>query len=58
MKKYELSMKQLQAFEDYLYEEEKSDLTVEKYRRDCLHFLRFVEGKPIDKRLVLCYKQT
>ena len=40
----------------FLYENEKSELTIEKYLRDVKKFLQFTEGKDLNKQLVLEYK--
>ena len=50
--------KQLELLETALREDEKSEATLEKYRRDVLAFLRFAEDRPeITKELVMAYKQ-
>ena len=46
-----------QRFKLYLYEEEKSDNTVEKYMRDIRFFREWLCGKGIDKSVVLVYKK-
>ncbi len=43
-------------FEQYLWEEEKSPATVEKYLRDARYFLGFVGEQGIDKGVTLKYK--
>lgn len=43
-------------FESELRNDEKSELTVEKYLRDVRRFIAFSSGKLIDKSLVLAYK--
>ena len=50
-------MDQLKEFGDFLREEEKSGLTVEKYLRDAGAFLAFCGGRELSKRLVIAYKQ-
>lgn len=40
-------------FKVYLYEEEKSDNTIEKYMRDIRFFREWVGNKGIDKSIVL-----
>lgn len=47
----------LERFLAFLKQSEKSRLTLEKYRRDNLVFLRFCAGRPLDKMLVLEYKR-
>lgn len=44
------------AFTAYLRSQEKSALTIEKYVRDTRAFLRFADGRPLAKELVLDYK--
>ena len=44
-------------FKVYLYEEEKSDNTIEKYMRDIRFFREWVGNKGIDKSIVLEYKK-
>lgn len=46
-------------FEEYrtfLYEDEKSELTIEKYIRDVKKFAEFSDGKTLDKQLILEFK--
>lgn len=47
----------IKNFENYLYEEEKSDNTVEKYMRDIRFFAEWLEGRKFDKSVVLEYKR-
>lgn len=47
----------LEKFRIYLYEEEKSDVTIEKYMRDMRCFRRFLNGRPVEKSVVLEYKK-
>ncbi len=44
-------------FKVYLYEEEKSDNTIEKYIRDIRFFREWLNGKDVDKSAVLEYKK-
>ena len=44
-------------FKLHLYEEEKSDNTIEKYMRDIRFFLEWLGGKTVDKSVVLQYKK-
>lgn len=44
-------------FELYMYEEEMSDNTIEKYMRDIRFFREWLGSKGIDKSIVLEYKQ-
>ena len=49
-------MKRLDGFKEYLRNEEKSSLTVEKYTRDVLKFLRWLDGRPVTKGETLAFK--
>ena len=44
-------------FEMYLYEEERSDNTIEKYMRDIRFFREWLQGRNIDKSVVIEYKK-
>lgn len=47
----------LNRFKEYLFICEKSAKTIEKYIRDCLKFVGFVDGTPVTKETVIAYKQ-
>lgn len=47
----------VRRFEQYLYEEEKSDKTIEKYMRDIRVFTEWLGGCELDKSVVLEYKR-
>ena len=47
----------VKRFEQYLYEEERSDNTIEKYMRDIRFFREWLGGKSVDKSVVLAYKK-
>ncbi|MBQ6849474.1 MAG: tyrosine-type recombinase/integrase [Oscillospiraceae bacterium] len=47
----------LNRFKEYLFICEKSVKTIEKYIRDCLKFVGFVDGTPLTKETVIAYKQ-
>lgn len=47
----------IKNFENYLYEEEKSDNTIEKYMRDIRFFCEWLGDKELDKSVVLTYKK-
>ena len=47
----------IKKFELYLYEEEKSGNTIEKYMRDIRFFRVWLQGRSIDKTLVIEYKK-
>ena len=44
-------------FENYLYEEERSGNTIEKYMRDIRFFREWLQGRSIDKTHVIKYKK-
>ena len=45
-------------FKLYLYEEEKSDNTIEKYMRDVRRFEMWINGRTVEKSVVLEYKKA
>ena len=47
----------VEEFKVYLYEEEKSDNTIEKYIRDVRFFYKWLGGRDVDKSVVLTYKK-
>lgn len=47
----------LNDFRLFLYEEEKSDNTIEKYMRDVSFFSEWLGGRELDKSVVLTYKK-
>lgn len=47
----------VEGFTLYLYEEEKSPNTIEKYMRDVRFFCKWLGGKSVDKSVVLAYKK-
>lgn len=47
----------IESFENYLYEEEKSNNTIEKYMRDIRFFRKWLGGRGVDKSAVLAYKK-
>lgn len=52
-----LTPQQLDAYCNYLRQEEKSEATIEKYRRDVQAFLIFSEKREVTKELVIQYKK-
>ncbi len=54
--KKKLTDRQIKAFEKYLYEEERSKATIEKYLRDVRFFCEFMQNKPLEKASILEYK--
>ena len=55
-RKHHIRKRALEEFERYLWEDEKSPVTIEKYIRDAGVFLAFCEGQPVTKDLVMAYK--
>ena len=51
-----LTQNKIKEFEIYLYEEEKSENTIEKYIRDVRFFMEWAKDRKIDKSIVLEYK--
>ncbi len=47
----------IRRFQKYLFEEEKSDATIEKYVRDVSAFAAYSGGAAVTKELVIAYKQ-
>ena len=47
----------VKKFEEYLYEEERSDNTVEKYMHDVRFFRKWLHGRNVDKAAVIEYKK-
>ncbi len=52
-----ITNKTVEDFKLFLYEEEKSDNTIEKYMRDVCCFMKWTCGKGLDKADVLAYKK-
>lgn len=51
-----ITKNQIMEYKTYLIENEKSELTIEKYLRDLSHFISFAGERHIDKSLILDYK--
>lgn len=47
----------IKEYENYLYEEEKSQNTIEKYIRDIKKFVLFIKDEKLDKKVVLRFKE-
>ena len=45
----------IQAFCTYLYQEEKSEATIEKYRRDVKKFADYLNGEAVVKERLIAY---
>ena len=52
----EITKRTIDAYKNYLIEEEKCSVTIEKYIRDITAFVNWAEGNEITKALVLEYK--
>lgn len=52
-----MTAKQMQAFRQYLCEDEKSRMTIEKYMRDIRTFAKYAGEREICKNTVLAYKE-
>ena len=48
----------IDMYKDHLVEEEKSNATIDKYTRDITAFLVWANGRDVDKRLILEYKEV
>lgn len=57
MKQHCLTEKELHRFLKYLNEEERSQITIEKYTRDIHTFMKYVDGQRFNKLTVIAYKQ-
>ena len=56
MKNKKLTQQHTAAFQRFLLEDEKSQATIEKYMRDLRCFAAYVDGRVIDKAIILAYK--
>ena len=52
-----ITNKTIKNFKLYLYEEERSDNTIEKYMRDIQFFCKWLQGRNVDKSVVIEYKK-
>ena len=52
-----ISARLIDDFKQYLYEEEKSTATIEKYLRDVRKFASYAKDAPVDKKATLSYKE-
>lgn len=57
MNKRIITDKIVKRFQMYLYEEERSGNTIEKYMRDIQFFCKWLQGRNIDKSVVIEYKK-
>lgn len=51
-----ITLSQLQSFESYLHNDEKSQATISKYMHDINCFAKFAGDTPVSKELTLAYK--
>ena len=58
MDKKILNGQQIEKFQEYLREEEKSQVTIKKYLRDVRFFMVYAGEKEITKELVISYKES
>ncbi len=58
MQKRVLTKQLLEAFYENLKQDEKSNNTIEKYKRDTMRFFAFIGDREVTKELVLSYKQN
>ena len=58
MDKKILNRQQIEKFQEYLREEEKSQVTIKKYLRDVRFFMVYAGEKEITKELVISYKES
>ena len=52
-----ITNKSVSNFKNYLLEEEKATNTIQKYLRDILFFCRWLNGRTVDKSMVIQYKK-
>lgn len=52
-----LTGKELNGFYEYLFDDEKSPATIEKYMRDVKKFILFIGKRTITKKMVIEYKE-
>ena len=57
MKQYLLTPQRIEHYQQYLYEEERSDATIEKYLRYINRFEQWLENRKVTKELVLEWKR-
>lgn len=52
-----ITQKELEKFREYLYEEEKSSATIQKYMRDVEKLFKYAKGQRLEKKTVIEYKE-
>ena len=58
MKNRTITRESIKQFKDFLKEDEKSEATICKYLRDLECFAEYMQEKPIDKSIILAYKNS
>ncbi len=58
MREHTIPQTHVTAFKAYLFREEKSAATVEKYLRDVRAFVLYVQGREVTKELSVAYKRS
>lgn len=53
-----IAEQQIAEYISFLRENEKSENTIEKYRRDVTRFVQYCRGRPLDKNLTVEYKAS
>ena len=53
-----ITINMINRYKEYLMNEEKSNVTIEKYARDIRTFYTWMEGRELTKSLVLAYKEA
>lgn len=57
MKKLRIGMQVIKEFKQYLVLEEKSKATIDKYMRDIVKFLNYMNNDPLTKERIINYKE-
>ena len=52
-----IDKRQISAFEEFLWKEERARATVEKYLREVLQFAAWLQDEPINKEAVVRWKE-
>ena len=52
-----IDKRQISAFEEFLWKEERARATVEKYLREVLQFAAWLQDEPINKEAVARWKE-
>ena len=57
MRKREITRQTIEAYSQWLYQNEKSPATIQKYRHSLELFSQYAKGRPVSKELVLKWKE-